>query len=80
MTTRVQKWGNSLAVRIPRALAEDARLAQGAEVTLSTADGRLTMEVVRRERISLAGLVAGITPENIHAEVDTGAPVGREVW
>ena len=80
MTTRVQKWGNSLALRIPKALAESANLTQGVEVALSAVEGRLTVEVVSPEKVSLAELLAGITPENIHAEVDTGAPVGREEW
>ena len=80
MTTRVRKWGNSLALRIPKALAESASLTQGTEVALSAAEGRLTVEVVRPEKVSLAELLAGITPENVHAEVDTGAPVGREEW
>ncbi len=67
METRVGKWGNSLAVRIPRAFVREAPLEEGATVELSMSDGRLIVTPIRRA-YRLDQLVAGITPENRHAE------------
>ena len=78
MRATVSKWGNSLALRVPRGLAEDAHLAEGAEVELFVQDGRLVVEPVLV--IRLETLLAGITPENLHDEHFTDAPRGREAW
>jgi antitoxin MazE len=71
------KWGNSLAVRIPKAVAEKARLKEGDAVELKADKGRI--ELRRTDKIpSLEELVAKITPENRYAETDWGPDVGRE--
>lgn len=79
MRTRVQKWGNSLALRIPKAFAEDLKMREDTVVDLVVEKDTL---VVRRAaaRCSLAELLAEVTVENIHGEVSTGGPVGREEW
>ena len=77
MNTRIQKWGNSLAVRIPRAFAEQMGLQTDSPVNISLEGDRLVIEPVR---FALADLLADVTPENIHGETDWGAPVGKEVW
>jgi antitoxin MazE len=77
--TKLQKWGNSLAVRIPRGFAEQLMIQQGSEVDLSLDGDRLVIKPRRRE-LSLSELLAQVTDENIHAEVATGEPTGREVW
>ena len=79
MKTQIGKWGNSLAVRIPSAFAQEAHLADGATVELSVADGRLTITPVPQS-YTLEQLIAGITPENRHAETEWGDPVGNEAW
>ncbi len=79
MLTKLQKWGNSLAVRIPRGFAEQLMIQQGSEVDLSLDGDRLVIRPRRRE-LSLSELLAQVTDENIHAEVATGEPTGREVW
>lgn len=79
METQVGRWGNSLAVRIPRAFAHEAQLEEGATVELSISEGRLIVAPTRRE-YSLEQLVDGITQENRHAETDWGEPVGNEAW
>ncbi len=79
MTTRVARWGHSLAVRIPKAFAEQAGLEEGAEVGFALSDGKLILNQVP-PAYGLDQLVEGITPENRHDETDWGAPVGREVW
>ena len=80
MKAHIRKWGNSLALRIPRALAAEARIEQGSEVELSLNDRSLTIEVVQPSEISLGTLLAEVTEENLYTEVETGDSVGREVW
>ena len=80
MQTRAQKWGNSLGVRIPRGLADEVGLGAGTEVSLTAKDGELVLRPSLPNRLRLADLLAGITPENIHASVDTGDAVGSEAF
>lgn len=80
MRARVQKWGNSLALRIPKSFAAETALGQGAEVELTLEDGRLVVTPVQEPRYELSDLLAQVRPENLHAETDTGSSVGAEVW
>jgi antitoxin MazE len=79
MQTQIGKWGNSLAVRIPRTYAADLHLSDGTEVEVSVVDGQLVLRPIERP-LTLEELVARITPENVHEETDWGPPVGRESW
>ena len=76
---RVTRWGNSLAVRIPKALAQQIDLHEGAEVELSITDGALTVRA-RAPAYSLEQLLDQVTPENRHDEIDWGEPQGKEAW
>jgi antitoxin MazE len=78
--TRVQKWGNSLAVRIPKSFAEEAGLERETAVDLSMADGKLIIIPVAKPKPSLTQLLSRITDDNLHKEVDTGSTVGNEIW
>jgi antitoxin MazE len=78
--TKIQRWGNSLGLRIPRSFAEEAGVGAGSEVDLSIQDGDLVVKSARRRKYRLKELLRKITPKNVHAEADTGGPVGREVW
>lgn len=80
MTTRVQKWGNSLALRIPKPLAIEAGLKDGSPVELSLQEGKLIIAPVIKSSVSLDDLLAKVTKKNLHGEVDTGPALGREVW
>lgn len=80
MTTKVQRWGNSLALRIPKSFAKDVHLEKGATVNLTIDDGRLVIEPSSKSRYSLAGLLKNISENNLHKEVDTGGRQGREIW
>lgn len=80
MTSRVQKWGNSLALRIPKPLAADAGLKDNSPVELSLCEGRLVITPVAKPAVSLDDLLAKVTKKNLHREVDTGPARGREVW
>lgn len=75
MRTTVRKWGNSLGVRIPSRLAADVHLAEGAEVEVTVRDGELVIVPV----LSLAELVAQITPDNL-PDLLEDAPRGGELW
>ena len=79
MQTKVAKWGNSLAVRIPAALAEEVGFACGDDLELELVDGKL---VASRKRTvpTLDEMLASVTPGNTHGEFDWGPPVGKEVW
>ena len=80
MQTKIQRWGNSLGLRIPKAFAEDAGVGAGAKIDLSIRNGELVVKPARRAKYRLEELVRKITAKNLHGEVDTGAPVGREIW
>jgi len=80
MKLKVQKWGNSLALRIPKALAIEANVASGSTVEMSLSNGELRIKPVEDQDYSLDELLSGITAENIHDEVSTGIPQGKESW
>lgn len=80
MLTKVQKWGNSLALRIPKTFALDANLQNDSLVEISLVKGKIVITPVPMPNWSLDDLLAGITPDNLHGEVDTGSAVGNEIW
>jgi antitoxin MazE len=79
-TSSVKKWGNSLAVRIPIAVAQDLGLSENSTVQITSDGAVATIKPKKGDKVSLKELVAGITPYNRHQEVDWGEPVGKEVW
>jgi antitoxin MazE len=80
METRVQRWGNSLALRIPKPLADEAGLKDNSPVQLSLRDKSLVIVPVRKPALSLDTLLAQVTATNLHCEVQTGPAVGGEAW
>ena len=80
MLTKVQKWGNSLALRIPKAFAVDAGLDDNSAVEISLVDGQIVVTPVAAPGWSLEGLLAGVTSDNLHHEIETGDAVGNEAW
>ena len=79
MNAIIQKWGNSLALRLPKALADEVRISEGTQVELlRTADG-LLLKARTRPRYQLTKLVGGISPWNRHSETDWGPQRGREI-
>lgn len=80
MHARIGKWGNSLALRIPRSVASEAGLSFDATVELSLRDNELVVALAGPPRSELERLLEGVTEHNRHGEVDTGRPVGGEVW
>ena len=79
MTTQVAKWGNSLALRLPRAVAAEVKVQDGDAVEVTVENGAIVVRPAAR-RYSIEELVADITPRNRHRETDWGKPVGKEVW
>ena len=80
MRTKAQKWGNSLAVRIPKAIAIESNIRQGTEVNLALEQGRIVLVPVAKAAYTLEELLAQVNKHNLHGEVDSGPPRGREVW
>ncbi|HWM90121.1 MAG TPA: AbrB/MazE/SpoVT family DNA-binding domain-containing protein [Thermoanaerobaculia bacterium] len=80
MQSKIQRWGNSLAVRIPKAFALDVGLEEDAAVELSVSDGDLIISPIEPRSFTLSQLLAQITDDNLHQEVETGPAVGNEVW
>lgn len=80
MLTKIQKWGNSLGLRIPKAFAAEARIEAGSTVDLSVKDGEFVVKPIRRRKYDLRDLLEVINSRNLHCEVETGEPVGREAW
>ncbi len=78
MTATIRKWGNSLAVRLPKALADQAQVREGVKVQLVTTPEGILVKAKRKPRYRLSDLLAGITPDNVHPETDWGWPVGKE--
>ena len=80
MRTRVQKWGNSLAVRIPKPFATEIGLEQDSPVEVSMLDGKLVLSPIQEAALSLDQLIEKVTEDNLHHEVDFGPVMGNEVW
>jgi len=80
MRATVKKWGNSLALRIPHALATEAGIQDGSEVAMSIEGGDIRIRASRVPRYRLEDLLARVTRANLHPEVPSGPSVGREAW
>jgi antitoxin MazE len=80
MTTVVRKWGNSIGIRLPKTLAQEVEISEGASVIIEARDGRIIITPARRHRYRLTDLVRRITPKNRHEAIETGEPRGKEAW
>jgi len=80
MRVQIQKWGNSLALRIPKPFAEEAEVREGTVVDLSLAEGKLIAVPDVKGRFTLKELLRKVTQDNLHKEIDLGGPAGREIW
>jgi len=81
MKTVVRQWGNSLAVRIPKPLADQIRLRQGTDVDLVASNGSVIVRPSQsRRRLRLRDLLKQVNRKNLHAEIQTGPKRGREAW
>lgn len=84
MKVAFQKWGNSLALRVPKAFVDEIGASEGKAAEMTVSDGKLVVEIARpqrrRRRYTLDELVSRITPDNRHGEIDWGRPVTNEAW
>jgi antitoxin MazE len=80
MITKIQKWGNSLAVRIPKSFAVEVGLEQNIAIEITMDDGKLILTPLLVSPLTLADLLSQITEQNLHMEVDTGFVQGNEAW
>ena len=80
MKTRVQKWGNSLALRIPKAFADEVGLQKETSVDISLDDGKIIISPTAKPKLDLNDLLKQVTEENLHGEFETGPAVGNETW
>jgi len=80
MQAKIKKWGNSLALRIPKSFALNANLRQNKLVDLSIDKERIIITPIDEKEYSLDELLESVSESNLHGEVDTGAPVGKEIW
>ena len=80
MNTTVQKWGNSLALRIPRAVAKDIRLHPGSVVAITLVAGTIVVKPRRQRHYALTQLLRGVTKRNRHTDLDWGGRIGQEAW
>jgi len=82
MKVQFLKWGNSLALRVPKVFAQEIGASAGKPASMEVRDGKLVVELAkprrRSRRYTLEQLVSGITPENRHSELEWGPPIGNE--
>jgi len=79
MTTKIQKWGNSLAIRIPKSFAETTQIREGSEIKLSLEQDKIIVTKKEKPKYTLKDLVSKINKRNIHKEINFGSPVGKEL-
>ncbi|HWI84870.1 MAG TPA: AbrB/MazE/SpoVT family DNA-binding domain-containing protein [Sphingomonas sp.] len=80
MRTNVKQWGNSASIRIPSSIMAAAALRIDQEVDIREEDGRVIIQPIAAASYQLDALLAGMTPDTFHDEVDFGRPVGGEAW
>lgn len=80
METTVQKWGNSLAVRLSKHIVEESKIRAGSRVGVEVDDGKIVVEIRGRKQYSLRKLLAKVTRRNSHGEFDLGRVNGKELW
>jgi antitoxin MazE len=80
MRSQLTRWGNSLAVRVPKRALEDAQLAEGDTLELVVTEPGVISLRAAKKKLTLGSLLAGVTEENLHRSTDWGRPIGKEVW
>lgn len=80
METSIQKWGNSLGVRLPKQLADKQSLSEGARVSITESKDGVTIQLIKKKGRTLDEMLKAMKPETLHEAVDWGPSVGKEVW
>lgn len=79
MQGSISRWGNSLALRLPKGIADEASFAEGDSVSITVEDGKMVVQRAR-PKYRLDDLLAEFRPEHRHEDVDFGQPRGSETW
>lgn len=80
METNIQKWGNSLAVRLPRQIAKKLSMHEGTRVRVAESEDGIVVQVMVSPQYTRTNLIKGISPKNVHHEYDFGESQGKEIW
>jgi antitoxin MazE len=80
MIREIRKWGNSLALRIPKETAADVGLTEKSLVVVTRLNKTILISPVKQKKQTLDQILTKITPGNRHGEIETGKPVGNEAW
>jgi len=80
MVTKIQKWGNSLGLRIPKSFANEAGVEEGSAVDIFLEEDRIVIRTLRTPKYQLSDLISQVHKDNLHDEISTGDAVGRESW
>ena len=80
MKVQIQKWGNSLALRIPKSFAVESKVERGSVVEISLEHGKIIVAPVAEPEFTLEDLLTKVTKRNLHEEIDTGSSRGKEAW
>ncbi len=80
MILKVKKWGNSLAIRIPKSFAKEVNLDSGTEINLAIKNGKIIIEPLKQKKYHLNDLLLEVNEDNIHNEYSSGEPRGKEIW
>lgn len=80
MKAKIQKWGNSLGIRIPRSLAQETSVESDSVVDISSRNGKIIISPYKQKSVSLRQLLSRVNEENLHDEIATGDPAGKEIW
>ncbi len=80
MKTVIQKWGNSLGVRIPKSVAQKGMLTEGTRVAVSEDKGHIIIRTVSNDTESLSDLLSNVTDTNLHTETQWNESQGKEIW
>jgi antitoxin MazE len=77
---KLKKWGNSLAVRLPKEITSNVDIHENSKVELNVVDNNIVMSPIKKTKITLDEILEGITPETYGKVIDFGSPVGKEIW
>ena len=80
MRVQIQKWGNSLALRIPKAYVHETNLCQGATVDIGVKERCIIVKPLLEKKFSLKSLLVGVNKINSYKEEDFGERQGLEIW
>jgi antitoxin MazE len=80
LITKIQKWGNSLGIRLPSVFTKELELKENSAVEIKVADKKIVIEPVEIVQVDLNDLLSKVSEENIHKEILIDGPEGKEIW